>query len=173
MGKLEGVPVDSGALFDSSGTYRYTLWRRWSIDHPQVAFIMLNPSTADEQSNDPTIRRCIDFAWTWGFGGLEIVNLFAYRATLPRQLLKAEKPIGAENNSYLLQASQRSASLVLAWGTHGTYLGRDRAVLNLITHCKTKTLNCLGVTKDGCPRHPLYVKKKTRLIEFHVLSPVC
>ncbi len=173
MSKLEDTLLDSGAIFDSSHSYRYTLWRRWSIDYPQVAFILLNPSTADAQRNDPTIRRCIDFARIWGFGGLELVNLFAYKATLPRQLLKVEHPVGAENDRYLLQALERSSALVLAWGTHGTYLGRDRAVIDLITRNETKKLNCLGLTKNGHPRHPLYVKKKAQPIEFPIYSPAC
>ncbi len=168
MGKSEGILLESGATFDVTGTYRYTLWRRWSQEGLQLAFIMLNPGTADAERNDPTIRRCIDFARTWGYGALEIVNLFAYRTSHPTNLYKIEDPIGTENDRYLLQAVERCADLVLAWGIHGTFLERDRAVLNLISQYKTKTFNCLGVTKDGYPCHPLYVKKQTSLLAFHL-----
>ena len=172
MDKLEGMPVDSGALFDTTGTYRYTLWRCWSPDGPQITFIMLNPSTADEAKNDPTIRRCIDFAKSWGYGVLEVVNLFAYRAAHPIALRTIENPIGAENDRYILQAVERCATLVLAWGTHGTLLDRDREVIKLITGRTAQTLYCLGVTKDGHPRHLLYVKKQMRLLEYPTHSSV-
>lgn len=171
MSKLEGMSVDSGAIFDTTGTYRYTLWRGWSPESPQIAFIMLNPSTADEARDDPTIRRCIGFAKTWGYGALEVVNLFAYRADHPTALRDVEYPIGAENDRYLLQAIGRCVTLVLAWGTLGSLLDRDREVFKLLAGCKAQTLHCLGVTRDGYPRHPLYVKKQMRLFEFRVLPP--
>jgi hypothetical protein len=161
---------DSGAIFDTTGRYRYTLWRRWSLDYPQIAFIMLNPSTADGQRNDPTISRCIDFAQLWGFGGLEVVNLFAYKATYPSDLLRVENPIGPENDSYLLHALERSACLVVAWGTRGTLLGRDREVLKLLTCHPTTKLKCLGLTKEGHPCHPLYIRRQTPLKAFWVSS---
>src|SRR5438093_11151238 len=104
----------SGAVFDPTRTYRYTLWRAWYPDHPRVVFIMLNPNNANEQKNDPTIRRCITFARSWGFGSVEVVNLFAYRAPHPSQLLKVADPIGAENDHYFLQALKRSACIVAA-----------------------------------------------------------
>src|SRR5690242_15488046 len=88
--------LEYGAIFDSSGRYRYSLWRAWSPYHARIVFILLNPSTADEHKHDPTIRRCISFARTWNFGTIEVVNLFAYRATDYRELFKANEPIGAE-----------------------------------------------------------------------------
>ena len=151
----------SGATFDITITYRYTLWRGWSTDYPQVTFIMLNPSTADAQRNDPTIRRCIEFAQRWGFGSLEAVNLFAYRATYPVALFNAKNPVGAENDQFLMRAVARSACVVAAWGTKGTLLDRDKHVLQLLA--SWPNVHCLGVTKGGHPRHPLYVKSDTVL----------
>ncbi|MHB8595182.1 MAG: DUF1643 domain-containing protein [Ktedonobacteraceae bacterium] len=155
---------NSGAVFDKTNTYRYALWRAWSLDHPQITFIMLNPSTADAQRNDPTISRCIAFAQCWGFGALEVVNLFAYKATHPSDLLKAANPVGEENDRFLLQALSRSSCLVAAWGTKGTLLARDKQVLQLLGHWRQ--VYCLGTTRDGHPLHPLYVSRNTIPIAF-------
>lgn len=154
--------MQKGAVFDPTRLYRYSLWREWSTNHPQITFIMLNPSTADDQRDDPTIRRCIGFAQAWEFGCLEVVNLFAYRATYPFELLKVADPIGAENDHFLLQAIRRSACTVAAWGVHGTLFGRSQQVLRLLTSCPD--IHCLGFTKDGHPRHPLYIQGDTRLV---------
>src|SRR5436190_6702368 len=94
--KVDGI--EYGAIFDVSGWYRYSLWRAWSAYHSRIAFVLLNPSTADEQRNDPTIRRCMGFARAWNFGSMEVVNLFACRATDCRELFQVSDPIGEENN---------------------------------------------------------------------------
>src|SRR6266705_3414259 len=112
--------IEYGAVFDIIGRYRYSLWRAWSAYHPRIAFILLNPSTADEQRNDPTIRRCMGFARAWNFGSVEVVNLFAYRARDSRELLKIDDPVGEENNYHLNQAVERCSTVVLGWGTRGT-----------------------------------------------------
>jgi hypothetical protein len=156
--------IEYGALFDVNGRYRYSLWRAWSAYHPRIAFVLLNPSTADEQRNDPTIRRCIGFARTWKFGSMEVVNLFAYRATDYRELSRANDPIGEDNNRFLMQAVERCSTVVLGWGTRGTFLSRDRQVMSLLTG--RNDVYCLGMTKDGQPRHPLYVKGVTILVPF-------
>jgi hypothetical protein len=158
--------IESGAVFDVSGRYRYALWRAWSTYNPRIAFILLNPSTADEERNDPTIRRCIGFARAWKFGSVEVVNLFAYRATGAKELLKIDDPVGEENNYYLIQAVERCSTVVVGWGIRGTLLGRDSQVLSLLAGRKDKF--CLGITKDGQPRHPLYVKGDTILVPFCV-----
>lgn len=155
---------NNGAVFDKTNIYRYTLWLVWYPDHPQITFIMLNPSTADAQRNDPTISRCIAFAQCWGFGALEVVNLFAYKAIYPRDLLKAANPIGEENDRFILQALSRSSRIVAAWGTKGTLLDRDKQIIQLLA--RWQNVHCLGATKDGHPRHPLYVKGDTGLIPF-------
>ena len=154
--------LEFGAIFDATGKYRYSLWRTWSPYHPRIAFILLNPSTADEYNNDPTIRRCTSFAREWHFGSMEVVNLFAYRATDYRELFKASEPIGAENNLFLMQAIERCSTIVLGWGARGTFLKRDRQVMSLLAG--RKDLYCLGITKDGQPRHPLYIKGNTNLV---------
>ncbi len=156
--------IESGAIFDINGRYRYTLWRAWSTYHPRIVFILLNPSTADEERNDPTIWRCMGFARAWNFGSMEVVNLFAYRATDARELFKVDDPVGEENNYYLIQAVERCSTVVVGWGTKGTLLGRDRQVMSLFAG--RKDVHCLGVTKNGQPRHPLYLKGDTSLVPF-------
>jgi hypothetical protein len=158
--------LESGAVFDVSGRYRYSLWRAWSAYNPRIVFILLNPSTADEQRNDPTIRRCIGFARAWKFGSVEVVNLFAHRATDARELLKIDDPVGDENDLFLIQAVERCSIVVVGWGIRGTLLGRDSQVLSLLAG--RKDVFCLGITKDGQPRHPLYVKGDTILVPFCV-----
>lgn len=117
---------------------------------------MLNPNTADAECDDPTIRRCIRFAQSWGCGSVEIVNLFAYRTPDPCALLHAADPTGPDNDHYLIQAIDRAHTIVVAWGTHGSLLDRNRFVLDLLA--AREQAFCLGLTKNGHPRHPLYVK---------------
>ena len=143
-----------GAIISDCGTYRYRLWRRWDAG-PACVFIMLNPSTADATNDDPTIRRCIGFAKREGCGSLEVVNLFAFRATSPADLKKAEDPVGPENDSYLQQAMfYAKGTVIAAWGAHGSYLNRDKDVRQLLD----EPLKCLGMTKTNAPKHPLYIK---------------
>lgn len=156
--------IEYGAIFDINSKYRYSLWRAWSAHHPRIVFILLNPSTANEHKNDPTIRRCMGFARAWNYGSMEVVNLFAYRATDYRELFKVENPIGAENNRFLMQAVERCSTVVFGWGNRGTLLGRDRQVMSLLAD--RNDVYCLGITKDGQPRHPLYVKWDTSLVPF-------
>lgn len=149
----------SGAVFDVTGTYRYTLWRVWNINLPRVVFIMLNPSTADATTDDPTIRRCIRFAQSWGYGALEVVNLFAYCTSDPIQLKRVADPIGQENDQYLLQVSDRAQILIAGWGNEGGLRQRSQTVLHLLT--PKSNLFCLGINQTQQPRHPLYVKQNT------------
>lgn len=146
----------------ADGRYRYLLWRRWA-EADSLLFVMLNPSTADAERDDPTIRRCIGFARAWGFGGVEVVNLFAWRATLPRQLAAAKDPVGRHNDAAILEAVARSRAVIAAWGVHGALRGRDAQVARLLAATR---LRCLGVTRDGAPRHPLYVAAKVRAADF-------
>lgn len=152
------------AVIDPTGQYRYSLTREWDPGKPKVVFIMLNGSTADAEHDDPTLRRGIGFANRWGFGSLEVVNLFGYRTTFPKELKAAADPYGPENNRYLWDAVTRACNvtrpddkIIVAWGANGTYRGRDKEVLNLLAINNIKVY-CLGVTKDGIPRHPLYLK---------------
>lgn len=148
---------ENGAIIDSTERYRYSLWRNWDITLPRVTFIMLNPSTADSSVNDPTINRCIAYAKNWGYGSLEVVNLFAYRATKPIKLRGALDPIGEENNQHILNALTRSEKVIPAWGINGTLLNRDKDVIELLRQNDAPVF-ALQLTKDGHPRHPLFVK---------------
>ena len=144
------------AVIDPTGMYRYSLWRSWRAGST-VGFILLNPSTADDRRNDPTIRRCISFAQAWGYGSLEVVNLFAYRTTYPRQLMQVADPNGVENDLALLAATQRAEAVILAWGNWGGLQGRDRKVLEILAPYQSK-LYCLSRNQSGQPRHLLYIK---------------
>ena len=160
MSLVEEGSVVSDAVFDPTGTYRYRLSRTWAVERPIVGFVMLNPSTADAVVDDPTIRRCIGFARRWGYGGIVVVNLFAYRATVPRILRTVPDPVGPENDAHLLRAQSECERLVLAWGVHGKQGGRDRTVLELLDG--GGPLDCLGVTREGHPRHPLFLPRDVR-----------
>ena len=145
---------DNGAELSKDGLYRYRLWRIWDTSLPSLLFVMLNPSTADAEQDDPTIRRCINYAKSWGYGKLTVGNLFALRSTDPTMLYQAPDPIGPENDR-ILQALHAEASMTLAaWGAHGEYLARGAAV-----RCVLAPLHCLALTAKGQPRHPLYLPK--------------
>ncbi|MCE0505622.1 DUF1643 domain-containing protein [Roseivivax sp. GX 12232] len=141
----------SEALYSPCERYRYGLARRWS-EAPPVLFVMLNPSTATELRNDPTIQRCETRARAMGAGGVRIANLFAFRATRPADLKAAEDPVGPENDALLADWAQASSMTVAAWGVHGAHLNRAEAV-----RARLGALWHLGLTKAGHPRHPLYV----------------
>jgi hypothetical protein len=153
----------SGAGFSPCRRWRYTLWRQWSLSSPKIAFIGLNPSTADETSDDPTVRRCIDFARRWGFGGMYMLNVFAYRSTDPRLLKTAVDPVGPGNRAALLRTCRRSKMTVACWGGWGRLFDRGRTVIELL---RDSPLHCLGVTKGGHPKHPLYLPSETLATEF-------
>lgn len=137
--------------------WRYNLVRCWDPSLPKVSWIMLNPSTATADADDPTIRRCVSFAESWGYGGIVVTNLFALRATDPRELATHPDPIGPENDEYLVRESEDAAVTVCAWGAHPMSTRRSREVLTSL-YAAGRTPMCLGVTKSGQPRHPLYVK---------------
>jgi len=154
--------MDGSAVFSVCRTYRYSLSRVWNPKRPSVMFVGLNPSTADEQEDDPTVRRCIGFARKWNLGGLILVNLFAYRSTDPAGLVEAGDPVGPGNDKHILASARAAARVVLAWGTKGSLLDRDQHVLSLLP-----SAHCLGVTKDGHPKHPLYLAGNTVVRPFH------
>lgn len=153
------------ACFDSTGFYRYALTREWDSGAAEVVFVMLNPSAADAERDDPTIRRCIQLARAWGYGRLRVVNLFAFRTADPRVLRRIEDPVGPENDGYLAEAANGGHVAVLAWGNAGEIGGRDRAVRHLF-----RGAHCLGITKQGQPRHPLYVPRDTHPVQLHDLG---
>lgn len=152
------------AVFDAGRVYRYSLYREWGDASRTVAFIMLNPSTADEVALDPTVLRCMRAAKRWGYGAGEVVNLFAYRSTDPRGLLAVDDPVGPENDRYIMAAAEDAVLVVAAWGVHGTLQGRAAAVVRLLEGvCE---LTCLGTTRAGHPRHPLYLRRDVQPVAW-------
>ena len=147
----------SGASFSKCRTYRYALWRVWEETKPTVLFVGLNPSIADEQIDDPTLIRCTNYAKSWGYGGVMMGNLFAYRATDPKELFQATEPIGEENDSWLKNLASNANLVVAAWGNMGTHLGRSQEVISFLPN-----LHCLKMNKSGEPAHPLYLKADLR-----------
>ena len=121
-------------------------------------FIMLNPATADATRNDPTIRRCIGFARDWGYGGVRVGNLFAWRTPYPEVLRAVTDPVGQENDGALQEMAGGSALVVAAWGVHGQWRDRARAFRDEFTH----PLHALGITKAGEPAHPLRLRRTCR-----------
>ncbi len=186
--------VSSGAILSNDERYRYRLWREWR-NHPKpakwrwwkddagrpvldgagkqlgepesVLFVMLNPSTADGQTDDPTIRKCVGFAQRWGYDRIDVVNLFAYRATDPRALLRlpeADDPFGPRNQEIVKSAAFECGLIVYAWGTHGGHLGQNETMRGWIEGSTNKTPRTLGFSKDGYPRHPLMLSYQTVLV---------
>jgi hypothetical protein len=147
-----------GADIDPTGTYRYDLRRSWGDDGFKVVnFIMLNPSTADASEDDPTIRRCIGFAKSWGYGGLVVTNLFALRSTDPKRIYHHADPIGPLNNFYIARWAGGADLVVAAWGAHGCINGRAAEVLHRLRGSGIVP-HYLKLTMIGQPRHPLYLQ---------------
>jgi hypothetical protein len=153
--------MEKTASLSADGRYRYRLGRRWADGGTTCLFVMLNPSTADATIDDPTIRRCANFARGWGHGALGVVNLYAFRATDPRDLWQAEDPVGPDNDRHIENAIADAAVVICAWGAHGHRSGRDRFVCDLIA-AAGKVPHCLRVTKGGAPEHPLYLPRDLR-----------
>ena len=154
-------PETSGALFSPCARYRYRLWRVWNPDRPSLLFVMLNPSTADEIDNDPTVERCQRRAVAMGYGGLQVCNIFAWRSTDPSALYGLEDPVGPDNDEAILAAAGESGLVVCGWGTHGNLMGRGEAVLRLL-RAQGVVPHALKINEDGTPGHPLYVSYQTQ-----------
>lgn len=144
--------INSGAIFSPCRAYRYQFWRVWDESKPFTNFIGLNPSTADETKDDQTIRKCIKYSQTWGFGGYYMTNIFAFRATDPKVMKAHPAPIGPDNDHWLVETAKQAGLVVAAWGNHAAHLGRHAAVVRLLPN-----LHCLRVTKQDMPEHPLYL----------------
>lgn len=151
------------AIFSENREHRYFLSRVWDGTLKKIAFIGLNPSTADESLDDPTIRRCVGFAKSWGGGSLYMINLFAFRSTNPKGLLTASDPVGSENDHWISQIVNESDIVVAAWGNHGNFNSRDRQVLGLTN----KKIYALSITNKNMPGHPLYLPKNSILLPFN------
>lgn len=154
--------VLTGAVISPCDNYRYTLDRIWDASLPTALFILLNPSTADASVDDPTIRRCRSFATREGCGALTVVNLYAYRATDPRELATQPDPVGPDNDIHIALALDRQpAHVIAAWGALPFARARAQQVTALLAQAE-----CLGTTKSGDPRHPLYVRGDQPLVPW-------
>jgi hypothetical protein len=155
--------MKTSARFSPCRRYRYELWRIWKETGVRYCmFIGLNPSTADETTDDPTIRRCIAFAKAWGYDGLCMTNLFALRATDPKVMKADPNPTGdLDNDLTLLELASKASVVIAAWGKDGKHLERDKDVIRLLP-----PLHCLKLNKDGTPAHPLYLRSDLKPIPF-------
>ncbi len=151
----EAAGTRSEALYSDCEAYRYLLRRDWGAGG-RLLYVLLNPSTATEARNDPTIERCERRARAAGFGGFAVANIFAFRATDPADLKRAAEPVGAGNDAILRAAAADAAMILCGWGAHGGYLGRGEAVARLL-RAGGHPLWHLGLTRAGHPRHPLYI----------------
>lgn len=151
---------NNGAIFSKCRKYRYVLWRIWDYNKPSVQFIGLNPSTANENSDDPTIRRIKKFAYEWGYGAVYMTNLFAYVTAYPKELKTCENPLG-DNDKWLKETSTKCEKVVFAWGSFKEAEERVNEVIKMFDG------HALIINQDGSPRHPLYVKSNTKPIKFN------
>jgi hypothetical protein len=149
---LARLYTDKGAILSKDGIYRYLLWRHWGPATLRCLFVMLNPSTADANVDDPTINRVVGFASDWGFDGVEIVNAYAYRATQPKALYSIADPIGPDNEIHVRIAAAKAPLIVAGWGTHGA-TAQDR----IVEWVGGKPIFALRINADNSPGHPLYV----------------
>ena len=154
------------AILSSCQKHRLQLWREWDSNLPQVLFIMLNPSTADHEQDDPTLRRCIDFAKQWGYGGLYIGNLYSLRAADPKTLLKVSKFSHIDNCKHVSTMAQQCQLVVCAWGNY-PIIKKLGIPLNIFKQLNQK-LHCIDLSKTGTPKHPLYLKKSLTPIPFEL-----
>ncbi len=148
--------AESVAEYSPCEQYRYALTRVWDPQGGKVAFMMLNPSTATEVQNDPTVERCERRARTLGFGAFRVVNIFAWRATDPKVMRAQTDPVGPENDAAIIEAASWADRVVCAWGAHGAHLDRGAKVEALL-RASGRPLYQLGLTKTGQPKHPLYI----------------
>lgn len=162
--------IHKSAVFSPCRTWRYTLDRVWwPMDQHVVAFLGLNPSTADETQDDPTVRRCLGYAKKWGYGRMVMLNIFAFRATDPRAMKAAADPVGPGNDTFLLDSAKRSALVVAAWGNHGAFQGRSKYVVGMLKKAGVE-LHCLKLTGQGEPGHPLYLPKDLQPVSLALKS---
>lgn len=151
--------MKKSAVISSCGLYRYRLERHWDgFKRGTVGFMMLNPSTADAEQDDPTIRKCIGFAQRWGFGGLIVVNQFAYRATDPKALKRVADPVGPENETHIFLALENCDRMIVAWGANAT---AQPYITNLLRQTHRNVEAFQPLTKSGQPPHPLMLAYST------------
>ena len=156
-------PINT-AIFDPTKKYRYLLTRKICEKDTICTFIMLNPSTADEIENDPTVARCVKFAKVWGYGKLNVLNIFALRSTDPGGLYTIEDPVGQDNDHHIVETVRNSDLVIAAWGVHAALNDRGKQVEDLIV--PYTDIHCLSVTKDGYPGHPLYLRNDSKPVLY-------
>jgi hypothetical protein len=157
--------LENNAEISDCGKYRYLLRRVWDYKKPRALLVMLNPSTADARQDDATIRSCVRLLSGHGYGSMEVVNVFGYRATHPSGLLKANDPCGPENENIVRAAIQRCDIVIVAWGAWPPAQAESAYIRNAI-RANRPAMFCFGKTKSGAPKHPLYVKSGTPLEAF-------
>ncbi|MEM6478319.1 MAG: DUF1643 domain-containing protein [Pseudomonadota bacterium] len=146
----------STAIYSPCERYRYMLTRVWEPEGRKALFIMLNPSTATEVQNDPTVERCERRARVLGFGAFRVLNIFAWRDTDPRKMRAAKEPVGPANDGAIQESLPWADQIIAAWGTHGAHLGRGRDVAEMLRR-SGRDIYHLGLSKAGHPKHPLYI----------------
>ena len=154
--------MEKKAIISKDKIYRYKLSRTWDSTKPTILFIGLNPSIANENVDDPTITRCINFAKDWGYGTLLMANLFAFRSTYPKDIYLIDDPIGKDNDHYLLECVTQSDLIVARWGNNGTYMNREKVITELVPN-----LYCLQKNKNGTPHHPLRPPRNIHPVPFN------
>jgi hypothetical protein len=167
---FDDLPETSSAVISDDGVYRYQLTRLRPGSGPPLVMGMLNPSKADHEINDPTVVRCIGFADRENASELIIWNAFGLRATDPRELRRHADPVGPDNDQHIRALCTPGSRVVVAWGNGGNLYGRDKIVTAMLAATGVR-LMCLGVTKDGSPRHPLYVKADAPLLPYAAVIP--
>jgi hypothetical protein len=165
--EMDSSGVKKGAVLSLCGRYRYSLHRIWDASKPMVNFIGLNPSKADGESDDQTIRKMMGFASRWEMGGIIVTNLFGLRATIPKDMKSASDPIGPDNKYHLQINCCRSERVVVCWGDDGSHLERDIEVLQILSDLN-KTPWCFGTTMKGMPKHPSRLPYSTELTPYLV-----
>lgn len=155
----------SSAVYSPCETYRYALTRIWDPEGRRLMYLMLNPSKATEAANDPTIERCERRARALGYGGFRACNLFALRETDPAKLKKHGAPEGPDNATQIIEALHWADAVLCAWGVHGVHRDQAAQVMTLLQASDTPRL-VLGLTKDGHPRHPLYISYETQPVTW-------
>ncbi len=156
------------AKISKDGRYRYVLRRIWNKDVRRMLFVCVNPSTADDVDDDPTVRRCIAFAAREGWGGIGIVNLFALRNPSPRDMKLDPDPVGPGNDQWIMREALHSGVVVAAWGAHGLHNGRGYEVWKLLK--RVGAVFCYGVNKTLTPKHPLYIPDNSPLRPYRMFA---
>ena len=158
---------NAGAVFSPCQQYRYQLWRRISRAKRSILWLMLNPSTADHEQLDPTVTRCYRYSQQWRYGHFLVANIFAFRATAPKDMYAAKDPVGPANNEAILQYAEQANLIMLGWGNHGCHLQRSKDVLTLLRSAGySQKLHCLKINNSGEPCHPLYLRADLKPIAY-------